>query len=384
MNRHARIAMLLRSASRMDSGVFDAARGLAFALARQPTFEVEIFAVEDEYTREDRALWSGLPVRPSRRLGPAKVSYAPTLAKNVRTYDPDIVHLHGLWTYTSLVARNQALKTAATVIISIHGMLTPWALRHNSLRKTVAFRLFERSCLNAAQCLHATSSHELAQLRDLGLKPPIAVVPLATDASFSNVAKKSQGPRTLLSLGRVHPVKGLDRLLHAWAKISARNLGWQLKIIGPSDPRYREGLIALCKRLCCSNVEFIGGLSGSDKEHAFREADIFVLPSLSENFALTVLEALAHGVPVMASTASPWAGLVDQGCGWWINPDVNTLADALHKAMQLSPNELREMGLRGRAWVDREFRWDGIGKKMGEVYRWLLHRGKRPDCVDII
>jgi glycosyltransferase involved in cell wall biosynthesis len=106
-----------------------------------------------------------------------------------------------------------------------------------------------------------------------------------------------------------------------------------------------------------------------------------VLPSKSENFGMVVAEALAARTPVITTKGAPWQELETHRCGWWIDMGVESLIEALEKAMSHSPVELHEMGRRGRQLVEEKYTWDRVAGQMIEVYEWLLGRGPRPDCV---
>ena len=112
-----------------------------------------------------------------------------------------------------------------------------------------------------------------------------------------------------------------------------------------------------------------------------RAADLFVLSSLNENFGLTAAEALAAGIPVIATTGTPWSRLPVEGCGWWVEPEPEALAAALAAAMALPRPALREMGMKGRAWMAREFSWHRAACEMAAVYAWLIGRADKPPSV---
>ena len=173
-DKHLRVAQLMRSASRDNAGVFVAAQGMSLALVRQPDFRLEVFAVRDEHTAADRVHWEGIPVHAFPMLPPAAFSYAPRLAKAVQNFQPHIVHQHGLWTYPSPVGRRLAKKSRVHVIVSVHGMLTPWALHQSALKKKAALWLYERNNLTSADCIHATNKTEFEQIRSFGLGQPVA------------------------------------------------------------------------------------------------------------------------------------------------------------------------------------------------------------------
>jgi glycosyltransferase involved in cell wall biosynthesis len=111
------------------------------------------------------------------------------------------------------------------------------------------------------------------------------------------------------------------------------------------------------------------------------EADLFVLPSLNENFGLTVAEALAAGTPVISTKGAPWSGLEIEGCGWWIDHGVAPLAAALAHAMALPREALKAKGDKGREWMMRDFCWDPIAHNMLDVYLWLARNAEPPSTV---
>jgi glycosyltransferase involved in cell wall biosynthesis len=121
-------------------------------------------------------------------------------------------------------------------------------------------------------------------------------------------------------------------------------------------------------------------MNDRDKWQAFADADLFIHPSDSENFGISIAEALYAGLPVITTKGAPWEELEMKKCGWWIdlpaegsNPSTwKELDDALLKAIHLSDDERREMGLRGRKLVEEKYTWDAVVKKMVEGYERVL------------
>ena len=234
-----------------------------------------------------------------------------------------------------------------------------------------------------ASCFHATCDEEAEDIRAYGLSVPIAVIPNGVD--LPQWEKKPHRPmrRRVISLGRIHPKKGIDRLVSAWAQIETVYPDWELYIVGPSENNHAAELATQAEMLGLRRCIISDPVFGSKKDELLRAADIFILPTLSENFALTVAESLAVGTSVISTKGAPWQGLEDNRCGWWIDHGVEPLAAALRHAMALPQNELNLMGERGRAWMERDFAWDAIALQMLEVYQWLAGKGDRPQCVRI-
>jgi glycosyltransferase involved in cell wall biosynthesis len=185
----------------------------------------------------------------------------------------------------------------------------------------------------------------------------------------------------VLSLGRIHPKKGLDTLVRAWASVEAKHPGWRLRIIGPAELGHDHELKSLAASLNLAGVSIEAPLYGREKLAAYRAADLFVLPTRNENFAMTVAEALAAGTPVISSKGAPWAGLESEGAGWWVDYGQGPLGKALETALALSPDALKDMGARGRAWMARDFSWDRIAEEMLAVYGWLATGAERPRTI---
>src|SRR5262249_55598773 len=157
----------------------------------------------------------------------------------------------------------------------------------------------------------------------------------------------------------------------AWKRVEAENPEWRLQIAGPSEGSYGATLHSLAAKLGASRVEFLGLLTGPAKASGFARAHVFVLPSHSENFSLTLPEALSYGVPVAASRGTPWSSLEEKRCGWWFELGVEPLANTLSHAMRLPRAELCAMGDRGRQWVARDFTWESVAQRMSTVYCWM-------------
>jgi glycosyltransferase involved in cell wall biosynthesis len=186
--------------------------------------------------------------------------------------------------------------------------------------------------------------------------------------------------RTALFVGRIYPVKGLPLLVEAWAKI--RPAGWKMKIVGADEAGHLAEVVAMVRAAGLEDVfEFTGPLAGDALRSAYLGADLMVAPSHTENFGMSIGEAMAHGLPVITTHGAPWKLLEEECCGWWVPVSAAGIAEALDDATRRSPEEMSVMGERGRAVVAERFAWEGIARQFVECYRWLLGEGERPDCV---
>jgi glycosyltransferase involved in cell wall biosynthesis len=298
----------------------------------------------------------------------------------------DIVHNHSLWSMVNVASGWVVPGRGAKLVTSPRGTLSAWALSRSPGLKRILWPL-QRRALVRANMLHATSEVEYQEIRAQGFTAPVAVIPNGID--LPDLAKRPVRTavvaevRTLMFLSRIHPIKGLDRLLQAWSQIQDQFPNWRLVIAGPGEAAHVHEVQALANKLGVQRVEFPGPLYGEAKAQAYWGADLFSLPTHSENFGVAVAEALAHACPAVVSRGAPWPGLDAEGCGWWVANDVESLATTLSSAMHLPPDELAAMGLRGRAWMERDYGWTAIGKKMDAAYRWLLTGGERPTWVKV-
>ncbi len=280
-----------------------------------------------------------------------------------------VVHVHGVWVAPVIAAAAAAVDVGATLVVSPHGMLRHEALRKSPWRKRAVWGGWLRRLLVAADTLHVTSPLEGDELASLlpGCRPvlvPLGIVPPA-DAPRG---RKPGAPRRAGYLGRILPIKNLDILIQAWKLV--RPEGWQLAIDGPGPAEMTASLNELAGRLDIGSDVEIGGAVPMERlgEH-FASLDLFVLPSRSEAFALTVGEALASGVPAVVTTAAPWGDVERMACGWSVEPTVAGLAEALSLATALPQTDLEAMGRRGRAWVRADYAWSEVARRhLSELY----------------
>ncbi|MBD0370050.1 MAG: glycosyltransferase [Pyrinomonadaceae bacterium] len=342
---------------------------------------------------EDSAAWQPLKCRTWPTSGIKQLGYSSRMNDGVLASLRDgssIISQHGLWLHHGRIARNIGRRLKVPVIIHPYGMLEDWALRRSSWKKRIVGRLWEYENLREAACIRVTAQSEMQSVRRFGLKNPVALIPEGIDADDYDLLPDKQearnrlslpeGQRVLLFLSRVHPKKGLMNLLKVWKRVGAARKGWLLAIAGPDEGGHTSELMHAARELDDS-VRFLGPLFGQGKFDAFAAADLFVLPSYSENFGIVVAEALSARLPVIATRGTPWQGLKEHSCGWWTQLTEQSLEDALREAMALTDVELKAMGEKGREWMRRDFGWNKIAAQIIEVCKWSLGGGAPPDCV---
>jgi glycosyltransferase involved in cell wall biosynthesis len=265
--------------------------------------------------------------------------------------------------------------------ISVHGALEPWALGFRRWKKRLAWAGYQRRTLELADMIFVTTEQEAQSVRRTGVRRPLAVVPIGveTAAPLPEVVREEG---TCLFLSRIHPKKGLEAWVRAWAEVSP---SWRMSIAGPDADGHRQQIETLVRDLgLARHFTFHGEVHGRDKAALFAAADVFVLPSHSENFGMVVPEALAAATPVLTTSATPWSQLPALGAGWCVEPTTHGLARGLREVLATPAAERRRMGERGRAYVARELAWPAIAQKTIEAYEWMSGGGHaRPAHVHL-
>lgn len=372
------ILQIVSAISRESNGAGATVRRLAASVAEQGA-TCDILSTGQSPGNDVRAFPIDAVTIPA--LGNLNFSRALARALERAASAASVIHAHGLWRMPNIYPARAAAKCGTPLIVSPHGMLAPAAMQFSRLQKRVFWALAQHKALKAATLFHATSAEEVADIRAAGLTQPIALIPLGIDIPPADVAPQTGGPPTILYLGRLHPKKGVDRLIDAWAKVEADFPEWRLRIVGPSEVGYADQLKARAEGL--QHVQFENAIPASATTAAFCSAEAFVLPTLNENFGLVVAESLAAGTPVICTNGAPWQGLETERCGWWIDQGVAPLETALRQAMTATPQTRAEMGARGRAWMARDFSWQQAAQQMLEIYRWTAGEGAPPPCLSL-
>lgn len=297
-------------------------------------------------------------------------AFARVLRDVLQPGDVDLVHVHGLWMGEAHLACRLARQAGVPYVVSAHGMLMPWAFRHKRWKKCLPWLGYQRADLRRAAAMVANGEPEAAAIRAFGFPNETLLIPHGMHVPPWQPPRNGAAPRQVVFLGRLHPIKGLMNLVDAWAL--ARPEGWRLVLAGPDEGGFR---LALTERVRQHNmtgtVAFVGPMDDSQKWELLRQSDLLVLPSFTENFGLVVPEALTCGVPVLTARGTPWSGVVERRCGWWVDNAVASLADALREATGLPDAARREMGRRGYDWVCEAFAWERVAQRAMEAYERL-------------
>jgi glycosyltransferase involved in cell wall biosynthesis len=305
-------------------------------------------------------------------------SVSPRLATLLSSYVAwaDVVHLTGVYNFPTFPTVLMCRRAGKPLIWSPRGALQRWEKsRRRGLKGLWDFswyHLADRPKLT----LHFTAEEEaresLARLANL----QAAVIPNGVAVPSLLNRSQSNGRLRLLFIGRLDPKKGIEALLRACRLLKGEGQAkWHLTIAGWGDPAYVDLLQHDVTRLGLEqDVSMVGKVLAEAKKRLFESSDVLIVPSHTENFAIVVAEALAHGVPAIASKGTPWSALEDKQCGLWVENDPESLHRAICKIREMP---LVEMGQRGRDWMQAEFSWASVTKTMLDLYSDVLSRSSQ-------
>ena len=380
MRKEKIIQILPFMSDKSDDGATYTVVSLCKALIRDG-FNVVLLNGECSYLSVQPDFLLRFPLSP----GPVRLCRTPQMLQWLnrmgKAKQISVIHTHGMWTMPNVYPEVIRRKYHVPTIMSPHGSMSAFAMQSGSVAKKLFWPLYQHRMLKRVSCFHATSESEYTDIRRLGFKQPVAIIPNGIDYPVAIVADKPAGLRTLLFLGRIAPIKGLDMLLPAWNEVAHKFPQWRLRIIGPDSRGYLAKVQKMATDLALERIEFSGSLSGDAKWAAYREAELFILPSYSENFGNTVAEALGIGIPVIASTGTPWQILEEKGCGWWVPANVAGISQVLEQAMSLAPPVLSAMGENGTKWARDTFSWKKVAQMMADTYSWAINHDRRPDFI---
>lgn len=269
--------------------------------------------------------------------------------------EPYLVHFHGLWQFPHSWMSRWCREHGVPYVVSPHGMLEPWAWRRKWWKKWPYYYLVERRHLYEADHVLATSSMEAEHLREFVPQNSVQTIPLAITEEIEpdyEAARRRRGwgneEKVLVYLSRVHEKKGLHTLLEGLAALPrTKTQSLRLVVVGDGPSEYLNRLRKQEQRLVdrLPRIDWEGAVWGKEKWTYLQGADLFCLPTHSENFGIVILEACQVGTPVLTTTGTPWGFLEDWDSGLIVNPDVSSVRAALERYTA------------SFSWTDADRRW---------------------------
>lgn len=303
------------------------------------------------------------------------------LMKHAKQFD--LVHIHSVFNYISLVSASVCLRAKVPYVISPRGMFQPWSLKQKEIAKKLYRFVFLDRHVRGSRGLHATSDLEIESLRREYPSTPMVEIPnplpqlqAADRRPFLDQFPEFHNKRILLYLSRIHPKKGVSELLEAWRRVTDDHPEWHLVLVGPGQhANVRRMQTSIMRLNLNQRVSWLGPLFGAARDEAFKAAELFIQPSFQENFGNSIAEALASGCPVITTRETPWKILEEKQWGWWVPMNVESLTTTLREALKLTPEELGARGQAGKAWIETECSVEAVSRRMAEWYGQILSTG---------
>ena len=306
---------------------------------------------------------------------------SPAMAEALEAAIPgvDVVHLHSLYMYHDMIVGRVCRRVGVPYLLAPHGSLDPYIYRRHRWRKRLLEWLFQNRVTRGAARLHFITAEEQRLAAPFIFGVPGVVVPIGLDvgdyreslpAGTFRARHPELGDRPMvLFFGRLNFKKGLDILCDAFAQVASRRPDARLVIAGPDDGMEQLARGWLAERGIADRALFTGMLAGEEALAVLHDADLFVLPSYSENFGIAVIEALACGTPVAISEHVNLCREIEASDAGWVTPAAAMpFAGAIEEALA-NPDEARARGARGRALVAERFNWPVIAEALERAYR---------------
>jgi len=293
----------------------------------------------------------------------------------------DVVHIHSLYLFHDWVASHVCLKNNIPYIVRPHGTLDPYLYSRHRFRKRIMEWVFQNKALQGAAAIHFTSNDEQDLAAQYCFGRPGMIVPNGVDLPsdepeifkeiFFKKHPKLVGARIVLFFGRINFKKGLDILVNAFEKVKAKDA--VLLVVGPDNEGYGKKVRGWVKNLgIIDRVIFKGLVTGREKWEVLSAADVFVLPSYTENFGISVVEAMGMKIPVVISDkVNIWHEIKAANAGVVVPCDVDSTATAIDSLL-MDPALVSIMGENGRHEAEKTFNWETVGAQLEIHYKKLV------------
>ncbi|QIF04491.1 glycosyltransferase [Roseimicrobium sp. ORNL1] len=311
------------------------------------------------------------------------------LSDNVGNYD--VVHNHAVFSFAPLAGAFCARRARVPYIIRPLGLLNHWGLENRrKVLKKLSLRLFDLPALRHAAAIHFTSDREQSEAAALALATKSVVIPIGIDAEpfetlpgpqrFLEKFPAAAGKRILLFMSRIDPKKGIELLLQAFARTCAKTSDIMLVVVGSGTETYEASLKHLAAELNLGNrVLWTGFLDGEDKLSVLSAAEIYFLPSYSENFGIALVEAMAAGLPCIATSHVAIAeDAAKHGAVIQVPSEVDAIAQATDRLLA-NPSEGQHLARQAALYTRQHLSLPAMGRALKSLYQELLSEATTPD-----
>jgi glycosyltransferase involved in cell wall biosynthesis len=366
-----RIINIVDRLDRVNFGIWNSAIATAGVLKERFDLSSEIWFPESTREAEDHELNGAVP-RGLTRLDTSELNEMEKTA----TLDPstDIIISHGCWQYPTRWGKVFKSKGYTWVAVP-HGMLERWSVSQKRIRKWLYFYGVEKPSLMKADKIRAVGRPELDGLKHV-FKKDLVWMPNGVPSSAENSATMEKPlQRVVLFMARLHHKKGIMQLLEGWKESPLCNReGYRLRIAGPDDGELRNLKAFLGLNDNVRNIEYIGPVYGERKEALLTESHFYILPSFSEGFPTSVLEAMLSGLVPVISKGCNFPDVFEEKLGIQVEPDVHSVKSALEKVLAMDPTTFSELSAKARDYIENNYTYEILAAKQADFYKRLLKR----------
>ena len=331
---------------------------------------------ENNYFEEELNLPNNLKIIKLPKFGPKIYPISLSMRSHIKSFNPDILYLKGLWRQTSIEAYNwKKLNPSKILIVSPAGMLQPKPLENRKILKLISIYFIEKKLFKVCDLLQCVSSLEKSHLLNSKYRfKKIIFVPEGLPKISYQSKKKNNFSKELVAISRITPIKGLEILLEACKNLDF--YGWKISIYGNGSTEYIKKLNNIIIKNNLEGKVFLNkGVYGDNKYQVLDEASAFILPSHSESFGIAVAEAMNFRLPVITTKKTPWSIIQKKNLGWLINPEVGELKFALVNLFSYSEEKLLEMGKNAKLYVSKNYNLVETSRKMRkEILLFIKNR----------
>ncbi len=379
-----RVAFVTPTLGTQGGGITTVVEALSKAVS-ELGIQVKVFSVETHEPGEKTLeTWAGAEAEVFPPYGSARMAFSPAMTRALLAWQPDVVHMHGLWQFHGLSVRLWKQLHQKPLMISPHGMLAPWALSQSRMKKRMALLLYDAFNLKNADRIHALCPSESEAIHSAGYGTDIVEIPngvAMTGLDEDRVRRReaalcNKSIRELVYIGRIHKKKGLRQLLEALTILEnqKRLAPWRVTIAGWNQASHEEELKDVCRRnKILQRVVFVGPVFGEQKRKILEEkASAFILPSRGEALPMTVLEAWSYGLPVVMTDACNLEEGFDEGAAHQISTEPKKMATDLLAFFEFDNEQRVEMGIRGLRLSRTSYNWHNVAERFVSEYKAMV------------
>ena len=291
----------------------------------------------------------------------------------LKDINPDVFHTNACWLPLTALTAIWAKDAGYKVVYTPHGQLLPRAIKHHYWKKLPALFLYQRRGVRCADVIHVTSEDDKKNMLQLGWNKSMYLIPNCIQIDQVKIKSDWNLKKKILFLSRIKQSKGVHHLIEAVDELKKELNGYEVVVAGPKENSYYDEMVSLVRERDLTDIiSFPGPVYDEQKWRLYTDADIFILPTYTENFGICIAEALACGTPVITTKGAPWEDLITKNCGWWVELGTEPLKTAIKEFLRCEVATLKTKGQNGRLFIETTYSSSAVAKQFIEMYKTVL------------